>query len=106
MFLGGTLLKVSQPLAPCPEMRSPCTHPISAAAVDPAAWSSGHATLWSWYGWPLEFEGICAALRGHEVVAEVLKGINHGQQLEDLRRVGLLRSRELAALVRYGMVSG
>jgi hypothetical protein len=34
-------------------------HPpgVSRPGGSPAAGSSGHAMVWSWYGWPLEFKG-------------------------------------------------
>ena len=33
------------------------------------------------------------------------QGVNHREQLEDVRRVGLLGRRQRAALVRHGMVA-
>ena len=39
---------------------------FSRRGASPAAVSSGHAMVWSWYGWPLEFGGSCAARRGHD----------------------------------------
>ena len=39
-----------------------------------------------------------------QVVSEHAQGVHHREQLEDVRRVGLLGCRQLAALVRHGMV--
>ena len=47
----------SQPLAPFLGSGSPLHPPgVSRPGGSPAAGSSGHAMVWSWYGWPLEFK--------------------------------------------------